>query len=74
MNQMEAETQRLVDSMAAVDSTTEDINSRLVHNRQRVAKLVGVERLLSKLQFLFDLPSRLNRSIELDASTQAVRY
>jgi ABC-type amino acid transport substrate-binding protein len=32
----------------------------------------GVRRLLKKLSFIFDLPARLNRAIELDACTEAV--
>ena len=40
----------------------------------QVEKLVGVRRLLKKLEFLFELPVRLNRSIELEAYSQAVKY
>lgn len=74
VGEMEAETQRLVEGMAKVADTTRGVSTRLDANRIRVSKLVGVERLLSRLRFLFDLPSRLNRSIELDAHEQAVRY
>lgn len=45
-----------------------------MQNRGKVEKLVGVRRLLKKLEFLFELPVRLNRSIELEAYAQAVRY
>ncbi len=38
----------------------------------RIQKLNGVRRLLKKLSFIFDLPARLNRAIELDACTEAV--
>lgn len=40
---------------------------------QRISKLVGVNRLLTKLEFLFELPVRLRRSIDLDAHAQAVK-
>ncbi|XP_072407060.1 vacuolar protein sorting-associated protein 51 homolog [Chiloscyllium punctatum] len=36
--------------------------------------LSGVHTLLRKLQFLFELPARLNKCIELEAYGQAVRY
>lgn len=36
--------------------------------------LLGVHALLRKLQFLFELPSRLTKCVELGAYGQAVRY
>ena len=42
-------------------STTNAIGTSLDANRTKVNKLVSVKRLLKKLQFLFDLPSRLQR-------------
>lgn len=54
--------------------TTHDIVLSLQPNpSQRISKLVGVNRLLTKLEFLFELPVRLRRSIDLDAHAQAVK-
>lgn len=64
----------LVKGMADIMETSAVINSALHDNRSKVEKLVGVRRLLKKLEFLFELPVRLNRSIELEAYSQAVKY
>ena len=46
---------------ADVASTTNTVGNHLDSNRVKVDKLVSVKRLLKKLQFLFDLPTRLQR-------------
>ena len=51
----------LMERIQTVSSTTNTIGSCLDANRTKVDKLVNVKRLLKKLQFLFDLPSRLQR-------------
>ena len=51
----------LMERIQTVSSTTNTIGSSLDANRTKVDKLVNVKRLLKKLQFLFDLPSRLQR-------------
>ena len=40
----------------------------------RIQKLNGVRRLLKKLSFIFELPTRLKRTVELDAGAEAVKY
>ena len=37
-------------------------------------QLTSVRRLLKKLQFMFELPSRMRRAIALDALAEAVQY
>lgn len=74
----------LLERIQVVSSLTDTIGSNLDSNRGKVDKLVSVRRLLKKLQFLFDLPSRLQRCdqhcgltcrcIELEAYDQAVEY
>lgn len=51
----------LMEKVQSVSSTTNAIGTSLDVNRTKVNKLVSVKRLLKKLQFLFDLPSRLQR-------------
>ena len=41
---------------------------------RRIEQLVGVRRLLKRVVFLFELPARLTKSLELGAHAQAVRY
>lgn len=74
----------LLEKIQSVASTTNTVGTNLNENRTKVDKLVSVKRLLKKLQFLFDLPSRLQRQwfhsflisscIELEAYDQAVDY
>lgn len=58
---MEKRMSSLMEKIQTVSSTTNTIGSSLDANRTKVDKLVNVKRLLKKLQFLFDLPSRLQR-------------
>ena len=74
----------LLEKIQSVASTTNTVGGNLDANRVKVDKLVSVKRLLKKLQFLFDLPSRLQRyffsilfirsCVELEAFDQAVDY
>ena len=58
---MEKRMSSLMERIQTVSSTTNTNGSSLDANRTKVDKLVNVKRLLKKLQFLFDLPSRLQR-------------
>ena len=58
---MEKRMSSLMERIQTVSSTTNTIGSSLDANRTKVDKLVNVKRLLKKLQFLFNLPSRLQR-------------
>ena len=58
---MEKRMSSLMERIQTVSTTTNTIGSSLDANRTKVDKLVNVKRLLKKLQFLFDLPSRLQR-------------
>ena len=60
---MEKRMSSLMERIQTVSSTTNTIGSSLDANRTKVDKLVNVKRLLKKLQFLFDLPSRLQRQL-----------
>jgi hypothetical protein len=71
---MEDEINRLSATMKSISTDTESINTSLHGNREQIEKLSGVSILLNKRQFLFDLPSRLNKCISTDSYTQAIRY
>ena len=58
---MEAGMQRLVTDMRAMGGSSALVNEHLQENRSKIEKLVGVKRLLLKLEFLFELPMRLRR-------------
>ncbi|XP_077992479.1 vacuolar protein sorting-associated protein 51 homolog [Glandiceps talaboti] len=71
---MEDEMDGLVTNMAAITEFSACISNTLQDRRQQINKLSGVHSLLKKLQFLFELPARLKKCIEMKAYSQAVRY
>lgn len=62
---METRMSSLLEKIQVVTSLSTTIGTSLDTNRVKVDKLVSVKRLLKKLQFLFDLPSRLQRYCRL---------
>lgn len=70
---MEDEMDHLASNMSAITEFSANISSTLQDRRQQITKLAGVHSLLKKLQFLFELPARLNKCIEMEAYVQAVR-
>ena len=74
VGEMESKMNVLVTDMRNMGGSSALVNDRLQENRGKIEKLVGVKRLLLKLEFLFELPLRLKRAMELDAHAQAVRY
>ncbi|XP_069750367.1 vacuolar protein sorting-associated protein 51 homolog isoform X1 [Narcine bancroftii] len=71
---MEDEMDCLTTNMTAITEFSARISNTLQDQHQQITKLSGVHTLLRKLQFLFELPGRLNKCIELEAYGQAVRY
>ncbi|XP_070539803.1 vacuolar protein sorting-associated protein 51 homolog isoform X2 [Ptychodera flava] len=71
---MEDEMDGLVTNMAAITEFSASISNTLQDRRQQINKLSGVHTLLKKLQFLFELPARLKKCIEMKSYSQAVRY
>lgn len=57
---MEEEVGKVVKSMDVITEKSESINVALAPHRSKVEKLIGVRRLLKRLEFIFDLPQRLN--------------
>lgn len=70
---MESDMNRLLHNIHDIQRTTSAIEQQLTPNRERVENLVGVSRLLKRLEFLFELPGRLEKSIQLGAYEQAVK-
>uniref|UniRef100_A0A3B5QZD1 Vacuolar protein sorting-associated protein 51 homolog n=1 Tax=Xiphophorus maculatus TaxID=8083 RepID=A0A3B5QZD1_XIPMA len=69
---MEDEMDCLSANMAAITDFSASISSTLQDQHAQITKLSGVHTLLRKLQFLFELPARLNKCLELQAYAQAV--
>lgn len=71
---MEDEMENLVVKMAEINGFNESINSKFKDNRQEISKLSGISNLLKKLQFLFDLPSKLSVFVESDYKRAVMYY
>ncbi|XP_032388593.1 vacuolar protein sorting-associated protein 51 homolog [Etheostoma spectabile] len=70
---MEDEMDCLSANMSAITEFSACISGTLQDQHAQITKLSGVHTLLRKLQFLFELPARLNKCLELQAYAQAVR-
>lgn len=71
---MEVEMDKLSGAMATISDKCEHLETAFEPNRAKTENLVGVSRLLHRLEFLFELPPRLNKSIEMKAYAEAVKY
>lgn len=71
---MEDEMDHLATNMGRITEFSGNISETLQDRRHQITKLSGVHTLLKKLQFLFELPARLKKCIEMKAYSQAVRY
>lgn len=60
---MEDEVAKVVGSMDVITERSESINVALAPHRSKVEKLIGVRRLLKRLEFIFELPQRLNTCV-----------
>lgn len=69
---MEDEMDCLSTNMSAITEFSARISGTLQDQHVQITKLSGVHTLLRKLQFLFELPARLNKCLELQAYAQAV--
>eukprot|EP00457_Paulinella_chromatophora_P002103 gb/GEZN01002107.1/.p1 GENE.gb/GEZN01002107.1/~~gb/GEZN01002107.1/.p1 ORF type:complete len:856 (+),score=133.20 gb/GEZN01002107.1/:28-2568(+) len=71
---MEEEMKNLRQNIASISKSSTQIERRFAGSREQVENLVGVSRLLKRLEFLFELPGRLKKSIEFGAHGEAVKY
>ena len=71
---IESELDDLMDEMEQLESTSEVVDANLAPNRDKIENMLSLQGLIKKLEFLFELPMRLKRSIELEAYVQAVKY
>jgi hypothetical protein len=71
---MDEEMKRLTANMQNIQSLSDGIANTLAPRRERILKLSSGHLLLKKLQFLFELPARLNTCVQNKAYEQAVSY
>lgn len=74
VGELEAEMSRLRTAIDKTGTTSAKLTSSLSSNRSKIEQLAGVRGLISKLEFLFQLPARLRSCLELGAHQQAVKF
>ncbi|POG78002.1 hypothetical protein GLOIN_2v1541000 [Rhizophagus irregularis DAOM 181602=DAOM 197198] len=71
---MESEMDQLSQSINNISNVTSSVNSALGLKRDKILQLTGVHDLLKKIQFIFELPTRLKNCLDQKSYAQAVRY
>ncbi|KAF0734677.1 hypothetical protein AaE_009128, partial [Aphanomyces astaci] len=75
---MESEVKKVVDSMGKITVQSENVSNALAPFRSKgciqVEKLVGVRRLLKRLEFIFQLPQRLKSAMKAQEYDKATKY
>ncbi|RIA83584.1 hypothetical protein C1645_785985 [Glomus cerebriforme] len=71
---MESEMDQLSQSINNISNVTSSVNSALGLKRDKIRQLTGVHDLLKKIQFIFELPTRLKHCLDQESYAQAVRY
>ncbi|XP_020113910.1 vacuolar protein sorting-associated protein 51 homolog [Ananas comosus] len=71
---MEANMEQLLAKITSVQSKSDTVNASLYEKREHIEKLHRTRNLLRKVQFIYDLPTRLNKCIKAEAYADAVRF
>ncbi|KAG9457884.1 hypothetical protein H6P81_002392 [Aristolochia fimbriata] len=71
---MEANMEHLLEKIVSVQSRSDGVNTSLFEKREHIEKLHRTRNLLRKVQFIYDLPSRLQKCIKSEAYADAVRF
>ena len=70
----DTEMETLAERMASITAASARVSETLKVRRQRTAELSATHALLKKLQFLFELPSKLKDCIENEDYALGVKY
>lgn len=71
---MEANMEQLLKKIMSVQSRSDGVNTSLFEKREHIEKLHRTRNLLRKVQFIYDLPTRLGKCIKSEAYADAVRF
>lgn len=71
---MESEMSRLNENISNISKQSKTINEELGPNRQKIQQLSNVHNSLKRLQFIFELPNRLQHCLIKGKYGQAVKY
>jgi vacuolar protein sorting-associated protein 51 len=74
VDSMEEEMNSLTKSMEEITIISDTINNNLYEKRDKIEKLSSVNLMLKRLQFITELPSKLNSCLESKSYTVAVDY
>ncbi|KAG0220752.1 hypothetical protein B0O80DRAFT_462001 [Mortierella sp. GBAus27b] len=73
VDNLESEMSRLTQNISKIATSSSAIHSSLGTRRDKIRQLNGVHSLLTKLQFVFELPTNLHQCLETESYTQAVK-
>lgn len=71
---METNMEQLLEKITSVQSKSDTVNASLCERRECIENLNRTRSLLRKVQFIYDLPSRLTKCIKSEAYADAVKY
>ncbi|CAH2072039.1 unnamed protein product [Thlaspi arvense] len=71
---MEGNMDQLLQKIMSVQSRSDGVNTSLFEKRQHIENLHRTRNLLRKVQFIYDLPARLQKCIKSEAYGDAVRF
>nr|GMC58987.1 vacuolar protein sorting-associated protein 51 homolog [Ipomoea batatas] len=71
---METNMEQLLEKIMSVQSRSDGVNTSLFEKREHIEKLHRTRNFLRKVQFIYDLPSRLAKCIKAEAYADAVKY
>lgn len=71
---MESEMSRLNENISSISKQSKFINQELGPNRKKIQQLSNVHNSLKRLQFIFELPNRLQHCLTKGKCSQAVKY
>ncbi|KAF5811040.1 putative vacuolar protein sorting-associated protein [Helianthus annuus] len=71
---MEVNMEQLLDKIMSVQSKSDGVNTLLFEKREHIEKLHRTRNLLRKVQFIYDLPTTLQKCIKSEAYSDAVRF
>ncbi|XP_010422649.1 PREDICTED: vacuolar protein sorting-associated protein 51 homolog [Camelina sativa] len=71
---MEGNMDQLLQKIMSVQSRSDGVNTSLFEKREHIEKLHRTRNLLRKVQFIYDLPARLQKCIKSETYGDAVRF
>lgn len=71
---METNMEQLLEKITSVQSRSDGVNTSLFEKREHIEKLHRTRNLLRKVQFIYDLPTRLQKCIKSEAYAEAVKF